>query len=300
MNQIQGENQGLSVYLAARDGRLDLAAPILARHLGISVEASLARLTASPGPIACNLNPIRARELQTLLSILGLPVFLREEAETALTDLSIQLAVWADAERSAKRVATVLNMDASVSASALQRSGGLVLAGLDQGFARATAQELRKIRGVIVILSDHATARYDVYRTRPLSNSEERQLAEARSLLGALTDPVTGAVAMALDRQNRDALLVRVQGLDLVAIDQTFQRFDLVLTGYEGWTGSELADFLAARTHKPRVAVETVSSERPLVLDLGLKRSLACQFCGDYGAIGLLVHPILSSRSRNA
>jgi hypothetical protein len=290
---------GHSVFLTATCARRDLAAPVLSQHLGIPQDEALARLANAPSRLAAGLSPQRAERLAAILATLGLSVSL-EVARSSCFDLSAQLAVWADAEKIAARLSPIVDRPPQDVARALGNCGGLILEGLDADTATTLSAHLGRLRGLVVTLSDRATALYDIYATRPLFDQEASRLAAVSSLLGTRRDGLTDAVATGLDRRNLDQLMSRLPDLDLIALDRAFQRFDLVLTGVTGWTDAQLADFLAARTHKPRAAFEMLSPSEPVKLDLGLKLHVARQFCADYAAIGLMVRPILSTRGRNA
>lgn len=299
MEQATDTQGGRSVFLTAICARRDLAASVLARHLGIPREAAIARLSSAPSQLATDLSPQDAERLAALLATLGLSVSL-DDVGARRFDLSAQLAVWADLEKTAVRLSQIVDRAPQDVARALRHCGGLILEGLDGDTATALSARLARVRGLIVTHSDRATALYDIYTTRPLFDLEATRLAAVTSLLGTRRDGLTEAVATGLDRRNLDRLMSRLSDLDLIALDRAFQRFDLVLTGVTGWTDADLADFLTARTHKPRAAFEMLSPSEPVKLDLGLKLHVARQFCADYAAIGLMVRPVLSSRGRNA
>ena len=217
-----------------------------------------------------------------------------------VVDLSLQLAVWADPAKTARRIARLIGGDPDALRARLLQPLGILLESLPADRADEVAARLAGARAVIVTRSDPASARYDVHATHPLDAVAAERLASIRRLIGARPDPLTEAVATDLDRPNRDALLQRLPDIGLMAIDRRFQRFDLLLTGVTGWTTVQLADFLVARTQMPRAAFEQLSPAVPVTLDLGLKVDVARQFCADYAALGLLVRPVLSPRGRKA
>lgn len=280
-----------------------LRAPVLAHSaiaatLGLSPTEAARRIES--GQLADGLSASRATRLQTVLSVLGLPVRIDNGAVEQRTDLSAQLSVWADGPRVAARLARILRLDPADVTVALAQPGGLVFPDLPPAAADRVGALLRRTRGLVVLASDTATARHDIHLGRPLTQGEADRLSETLRLIGTEADLLTGAVAMNLSRRHRDLLLARLPDLGLLAIDRSFQRFDLLLTGTTGWVTRELADFLTTRTHQPRARFETISPAAPLTLDLALTLPVARQFCADYAAIGLFVRPILSGRKTTA
>lgn len=265
---------------------------VLVATLGLPATEVARRLDS--GFLAEGLRATQAARLQTILSVLGLPVRIDDGTGQTRIDLSVQLSVWADAPRVARRVARLLRLDPDHVSRALAGPGGLVLSDLPRAAADGLAATLRRTRGLVVLASDTATALYDIHCARPLARHESDRLAETLRLLGSEPDLLTGAVAANLTRRHRDLLLARLPDLGLLALDRSFQRFDLLLTGTTGWVTRELADFLTTRTQQPRARFETLSSAAPLTLDLSLTMAVARQFCADYAAIGLFVRPILS------
>lgn len=289
----------LELRLVALPQSPAMMAAALAPLLGMPTGGLLDRLAEGRVMPVADLDPETARRISVLAAVMDWPVQIGPPLQGGLRDLSAQLAVWADAERVSARLAPLLGMDQAAVATALARPGGLVLAGLDPSRAAATEGLLRRTRGLVVTASDPATARHDIYPSRPLSRAEAERLSACLGRIGAAGDALTGALASGLSRVLRDHILSRCPDLDLVAIDRRFQRFDLVLTGTCGWVTRDLADFLAARTQQPRARFEALSPAAPVTLDLGLRDTVARQFCGDYAAIGLFVRPVLSHRSGN-
>ncbi|MEY4871298.1 MAG: hypothetical protein RLZZ563_628 [Pseudomonadota bacterium] len=278
-----------------------LAAPVLAKHLGISRQAALRRLGSAPCVLATCLDPQPAQRLLALMSALGLRVRLVQSNSAARrVDVSVQLSVWSDAKRLSKRIADVMDRDPHDIAIALAQPGGLILQDLDGDDANSLCAQLRRTRGLVILRSDPETAVYDVFANRPLSDAEGHRLRSCLRLIGSTPDPVTGAVAAGLGRSLRDHVLSRLPDLGLFALDRCFQRYDLMLSDVSGWLTKDLADFLAGRTAKPRSRFEVISPETPLPLDLGLTQQVARQFRGDYAAIGLNTRLVLSGRARNS
>lgn len=283
-----------SLHLAAPAVVPALAAPVLASHLGITERLAFRRLSTSPGPIAGGLGQEAAQRLCSVLSALGLQLYLRPDGDrTAQFDLSVQLSVWADSRRAVARLATVLSRDPADIAQALVRPGGLILPDLSQQQLRTLRDRLERIRGLILLYADRDAAMSDLFATHPLAPGQHARLTEMLRMIGARPDRVTGACAAGIGPAMRDHLMSRLPDLGLVALDRGLQRFDLYLTGVTGWVTKDLADFLATRTGQPRASFEVMSPAHPVLLDSGLTHSVLRQFCADYTAIGLTTRPLL-------
>lgn len=274
-----------------------LALDVLSCSLGLDRSEVAARLDHG---IAGNDIPAdMADRLRAVLDAAGCPAVSGRDAAAAVTDLSVQLAVWADPARVARRLASCLGRDEADIAADLARPGGMVLGGLSSAELTQMEALIGPVRGTVLTASDPATALYDVFASRPAGAASDDRLSPFLRLLGAAEDPLTGAIAANLSQRQCRYLMARLPDLGLLPLDQSFQRFDLRLTGTTGWVTRDLADFLAARTQQPRARFETLLPEAPVTLDLGLTRTVARQFCADYAAIGLFVRPVLSGRVGN-
>lgn len=284
----------LSLHLAAPAIFPELAAPVLASHLGITESLAFRRLSISPGLIARGLGPQAAQRLFSVLSALGLQLHLRPDGDrTAQFDLSVQLSVWADSRRAVARLAAVLSRDPDDIAQALVCPGGLILPDINQQQLRDLQDRLGLIRGLILLRADRDGALSDLFATRPLAPAQHSRLTEILRMIGARPDRLTGACAAGLCPAMRDHLMSRLPDLGLIALDRGLQRFDLYLTGVTGWVTKDLADFLATRTGQPRARFEVISPANPVRLDSGLTHAVLRQFCADYAAIGLSTRPLL-------
>jgi hypothetical protein len=299
MQPSECETTRVTLLLAAPSAVAQLAAPVLADHLGISTRTALQRLMASPGPIARQLAPQSAELLCSLLSALGLNPLIQPEGDRSpRCDLSIQRSIWVDPDRASRRLASALGLDIRSVDQAMGRPGGLMLTGLTLAEAQQMHQRLSAIRGLILLQSDRKTALYDVFATRPLRGDEGDALTAALRSISARPDPLSGACASGLDGPARKRLIAALPDLGLIALDRGVQRFDLQLVGVRGWVTQDLADFLVARTAQPRARFEVISPDEPVTLDRGLTHAVLRQFCADYAAIGLLTRPLLRGLSR--
>ncbi len=299
MQAIESDTGSFSLHLTAPSAAVELAAPVLAAHLGISLGSARHRLTSSAGPIAHRLPPQAAQLLFALLSALGLNLRLRPDDDLAsFGDLSIQKSVWAQPDRTARRLANVLGRDPADMDRALTQPGGLVLKDLSVGRMREIELRLASVRGLILLRSDRDSALYDIFPTRHMDLGTQGRLLAATGARLFGPDPLTGAIAAGLAATEKDRILAELPDLGLIALDRAVQRFDLYLTGVTGWVTRDLADFLVARTAQPRARFEVISPAEPILLDHGLTHDILRQFCADYAAIGLFTRPLLRGLSR--
>jgi hypothetical protein len=290
---------GQSLYLTVPIAVPGLAAPVLAAHLGITEKGALNRLSAGPGLIASGLGQQSAQQLFNLLSVLGLHLrVVPDSREMRRFDLSIQLSIWGDLNRTAERIAGLFSRDPMDVAKELTLPGGVLLPDLDAQAAQRIQDRLAVIPGVIVLCADRDAAQYDVFATRALSVDQRGRLAKSLRCIGARPDDLTGACAADLGVASRDHLISRFPDFGLLALERSVKRFDLYLTGVVGWVTKDLADFLVARTGHPRARFEVITPDDPVLIDRGLTHSVMRQFCGDYAAIGLFTRPLLRGLAR--
>lgn len=277
---------------------MPLAADLLARHLGLTRSAALERLAEAPSVIADAVDSTLGAHLAGLLRSCGMGVRL-EGAEPAegVVDLSIQLVMPIRVQRMMRLISRETGLPLDEVADGLRRPGGLVMHGL----ARAEAQRIRGTLGraafLSVTVSDPAGAIYDVFAPK---GHMTPALADRLRLIGAVQDPITGAVAIGLDHDLRERLVRQDEGARLLVLDRAFQRYDMYLTWASGWVCRDLADFLVSRTGLPRSRFEVMSHGRPLRIESGLTYAAARQFRADYGAIGLETRMVLSGLAENA
>jgi len=270
---------------------------VLATGLGIDRSEAGARLDS--GIVADNLQADDAVRLRSILSAAGLAATVADARSPSRKSLSIQLSVWADSARVVRRLAKVLDRDPAEVAARIVRPGGLVFTDLAPAEHARLSALAGRVRGTVLCTSDPDTALFDIYATRKLDHAETQLLDSTLDMAGCRQDNLTGAIAAGLTVDLCNRILSRLPGMGLRCIDQSFARFDLLLTGTSGWVTRDLCDFLAARTQQPRARFQSLSPASPVKLDLGLTARVARQFCADYAAIGLFVRPVLSTRAGN-
>jgi hypothetical protein len=276
------------ISLLAPSQAATLAAATLANHAGLPFDQALDRLTQAPSTLADAIDAKSADALVALLRAFGLNVRVdKTDAMLSRVDLSCHLPVWADIGRIAPAVAERLGRDVAATARALTGPGGLTLEGLCPDDARTMRRTLRRVKGVLVCLSNPETATYDIHLHGPF-DADERSACHGRlRLLGLFPDPLTGAIASGVNRALRDHVLAHFPNAGIVAPDRAFQRFAIDLCGVRGWVTSDLADFLTSRTAFPRARFEVVTPAAPVRIEASLSYAAARQFRADYAAIGL-------------
>lgn len=288
----------LRLVLVSTGPNAHLAAGVLARHLGETPEAALARLSQAPSVLAEAIDPDLARNLADLLRSFGLRVRLDAlQGPAATVDLSIQLAMPVRMARTIRIVAEQTGLAAEDVALRLDRPGGVILTGLSRAEVDRMRVRLDRVPSLNIIESDPASAVYDVFLP---DDHPDEALADRLRMMGAEPDPITNAIAAGLDRALCDHLQRRVPDAGMLVLDRAFQRYDLYLARATGWVTQDLADFLVARTGLPRSRFEVLSERLPLRIELGLPHAAARQFRADYASIGLHTFLVLAGLVQTA
>lgn len=260
---------------------------VVAGYLDLDPDSLHLSLGAPQVAVRDGLSRADATRLRGLLQAMGWPASIRPGSDRPATDLSLQPAVWADHARLVRRLSRLLDEDASSIRDGLFRPGGLVIPVASPKRDAISPATLRHLRGLIHVTSDPLTARHDLFPLRPLDRNVLAAIQRDLRPFAASPGALTGAIAEGLTTPLRDRAMARLSGMDVIAVNRAFQRFELHLIGVSGWVGSELADFLSLRTGQPRARFEVISAADPVVLDTALTHGVARQFCADYAAIGL-------------
>lgn len=285
-------SSGLRLVLVSTGPNAHLAADLLARHLGETPEAALARLAHAPSVLAEAVDPHIAQNLAGLLRSFGLRVRLDalHGPETPV-NLSIQISMPVRMQRTIRIVAEQTGLSPAEATLGLQRPGGVILKGVSRAEAARMRAKLDRVGTLTVIESDPASAIYDVFLP---DRDPGEALTDRLRMMGAEADPITNAIASGLDGALCDHLLRRMPDAGMLVLDRAFQRYDLYLSRATGWVTQDLADFLVARTGLPRSRFEVLSDRLPLRIELGLPHAAARQFRADYASIGLHTFLVLS------
>ena len=301
MSSLAQSNRFLRLSLVSPCASISLAAPTLARHLGISQREAVKRLSAVPGTLSDRLETFRAQQLASLLGALGVAIRLdlpqgRQKSFKPIEvvfDLSVQPVDVGNIDELAAALHQSLptnlwsekKFDLERLRTEIAGPGGLVLENLAAKQINEIRRRLRKTAGLRIAVSNKATAVYDILPDPRISGALPDGLASSLAYLGVGACILTGAVAARVDGATKDHVLKRFGSLGLVALNQDFQRFDLFLTGVRNLSPRELADFLVVRSELPRQMLERMP--RPLKIETGLTRANALAFQSDYTALGL-------------
>lgn len=262
-----------------------LAAPLLSRHLSITVAEAMHRLARGPGPLAERLSRPHAERLAALLQTLGMRVEIESQHANATPrqiDLSLQPSHGSDLRRLARGLALTLNLSEQRVLHDLRQPGGVILRAPDAGLVDRLRRAMRRLTGLQIATSARESAILDLF---PRTPTQSRALMRHLNLLGLTACPFNGALASGLDAKMVDHLTLRF-GDQVVGLERAFQRLDLYLTGPGTMPPMDLADFLATRRHGTG-QIETLSPTVPLRIETGLSYAAALQFQTDYEMIGL-------------
>jgi hypothetical protein len=271
------------ITVTAASPAAPLAIPFIAGKLGIEPARVAAQLASLPAVLAEALPDREARDLATMLSLIGLPVRLdpalsdRPVAAEAV-DMAIHLAEGADRTAAVAALARVLG--GAADPAALDRASGLVLTGLAAAEQARIGRALTAAGGLRVTVSARSSAVYDLFAPR-----SPRLCAEI-SRLGLGRCRLSGALAGALNLTTARRLLA-LAGPAAVLIDRAFQRHDLWLQAAPGLSRAELLAFLETRPGADRTLLRRTATGHALRLDADLARPMAARFIEDYAAIGI-------------
>jgi hypothetical protein len=285
----------LRVVLDAAPPRGVLAAAVLAAEARLPLDEAVVRLSDAPGELTSGIEPAAAHRLVLTLRLFGLRVRAEpadgpRQSTSVRFDLALQ---WSRAEACPAGIEVVaerLGCPLDVAAEGLASPSGLILSGQDWAAVCGWRQALRRVSGLRLVVSDPQAALYDLL---PLGQRADSAQAVALLLhlrrLGIAQCPMTGAVGTGLDLAMRDHVLRRFPRAGFVAVNQDFQRFDLLLTGVTGLDAGDLDGFLRTRGGLGRRTDGTVrdGTADPLRIECALGRTDALAFQSDYAAIGI-------------
>lgn len=264
--------------VSAPDHLVQLAAPIVAIHLGMSraeavAQLHLGRLDMGDGRAAARLLP--------LLQVLG---FSPRSVAPQPDPFAVQVVHPAEATRHAPLLARLLHRSPVSALCALQRPGGIILTDLT---AEQVADARQHLRGVAGVRLTRAQGPSDLFAVAPLEAAKGRALSRHLAVMGLTPCRFSGALAAGLSSQQVAQLRTRFDDTGLLALNRAFQRFDLFLIGTNGLPAKDVAAFLSTRADLSGAMVEAVTPLCPLQIERGLTRASAIQFQADYAAIGL-------------
>lgn len=283
---LEGEVQ---MSLRATSGHAGLAVDVLADRFGLSRSNTESVLERGYGVLAPRMAAAQARAAVPLLAALGLRVVIQPvEAlpPDEFCDVSIRVQNPKVTNRLIARLDKLMGL-ADLTPASFNTPSGLVLTGLSPARAEWLCTALRPLTGTQTAISDHQTAIYDLFAPSGLTEAEDMEVRRFLSLVGAVPGGFGDAVGTGLDRRELDRVVARFSAIDLVGVNQAFQRHDLLIIGKGSLTTTEFADFLMTRPAAQTIPARKLMEALPLRLEGCLTRSKARQFLADYSAIGM-------------
>lgn len=287
LSQLADENVQLS--LLATTGPVGLAAALLTERFGLSPGYAQSVLEQGYGLLIARLGLSEARAAMPLLAALGLRVAVQPclaLPPDEVCDVSIRIAKAKHATRAILALERLMGLT-GLSATAFCGLEGHVVGGLSVARAEWLAAALRHLSGVSAALSEHRTARYDLFAEAELTETESSAVRRHLRLLGSAVGGFSDAIGSGLDRRVVERLLVRFPDLGLFAANQAFQRHELLLIGKGSLSRQEFVDFLVSRPIAQSIPARLLLTSLPLRVESLLTRPAAKQFLADYQGIGM-------------
>jgi hypothetical protein len=231
----------------------------------------------------------QAREVMPLLTALGLRVALQPvEAlpPDEFCDLSIRVSDIKHAPDLIARLESWMGLTC-LEVCSFNTPCGLVLTDLPLPRAEALCRAVSQLPGVHSVMSEHRTARYDLFAQSPLCEQDDADVKRHLRLLGASTGGFGDALGSGLERRVLERVLARFADLDLIGVNQIFQRHELLIVGKGSLTLQEFADFLMTRPAAQWIPMRNLLDALPMRVESCLTRAAAKQFLADYSAIGI-------------
>ena len=297
MSQLVNEDVQLS--LLATTGHPGLAAELLTERFGLSLDYAESVLDRGYGLLVARLAKAQARAALPLLAILGLRVAIQpceSLPPDEFGDVSIRFVEPKNATKLILALARLLGLT-GLTAGSFCGPEGHVLAGLSPAKAEWLGHALRKISGVSVVLSEHQSARFDIFSGAELTEQECMAIRRHLRLLDCSIGGFSGAIGSGMDRRAVERVLARFPDLGLFGVNQAFQRHELLIIGKGTLTQQEFIDFLVTRPVAGKVPARQLLNALPLRVEAFLTRSAAKQFLADYSAIGMQAITRLVRRS---
>lgn len=264
-----------------------LAAGTLAQHLGVTKAAAERLLSGGGGLEVARSRAASVRAALPVLAALGVQMALRPVhavGEPELCDLSLRLS---GPLTRAAAVLERLGLTRALRESECHGPSGWVIESLPRPLAEEVAAGLRAIPGAQVTLAAQIGARYDLFAAGGRMGPGLNALCQHLALLGCVIRGPSKALATGLDRRTLNHVMTHFAHLNLVGVNQAFQRYQLYLTGYGRLTQNELRDFLTTRGANWADARDAIESGKGWRVEGGLSRAAARQFLMDYATIGL-------------
>ncbi|MEO8240699.1 MAG: hypothetical protein ABI832_00230 [bacterium] len=287
LSQLVEEDVQLS--LLAASGNAGLAAAMLAERFGLDLQYAENVLEQGYGLLIPRLATSQAREALPLLAALGLRVAIQPVdamPPDEYCDVSVRLA---KAKYAPKLIATLQKMMGLEQLTVQSFGGpqGLVVPALSLARAEWLWSALRQLPGVFASLSEHQAAQYDLFAETELDQANFTAVKDYLRLLGCEAGGFGDAVACGLDLRSIERIMVRFPDLGLFAVNQAFQRYEVLVIGKGALSTQEFADLMTTRPVARALAPRQLMQSLPLKLDYWLTRMATSQFMADYDSIGI-------------
>lgn len=281
--------EDVQLSLLATLGHAGLAAELLSERFGLAPEYASSVLDQGYGLLIARLGRQQALAALPLLATLGLRVAIQPcdaMPPDEFCDISIRLS---DGKPAAKLIITLERLMGLTGLTPASFCGpsGYVVAGLSPSKAEWLGQAMRKIAGVSAVLSEHLTARYDLFAEAELTEQENTAVRMHLRLLGSGNGCFGDAIGCGLDRRILQRMLDKFPELGLFGVNQAFQRHELLIIGKGTLCQQELVGFLMTRPIAQAIPARLLLKSLPLRVESFLTRSAAKQFLADYSAIGM-------------
>ena len=279
----------VQMSLLATTGPAGLAVEFLTERFGLSADYAMSVLDQGYGVLIARLGRAEAKAAMPLLATLGLRVVVQPcEAlpPDEFCDVSIRIS---DAKAAAKLMVTLERLLGltGLTAGAFGGAEGHVIRGLSPARAEWLCHALRKQSAVVTAVSEHQTARHDLFAEAELTEQESTAVRRHLRLLGASVGDFGDAIGVGLDRRVLDRMLQKFPDLGLFGANQAFQRHELLIIGKGTLTQAEFVDFLMTRPIAGAIPARQLLRSLPLRVENFLTRNAVRQFLSDYTAIGM-------------
>lgn len=289
MGSSQVAEDDVRLSLLAAHGHVGLAEDMLVSRLGLERSHAKTVLEQGSGLLVERMSHASAQRVIPLLATLGLQSAINL-CSGLPADETCDVSVRASRPKALRKAIAAIERLAGVAdltSSDFAGPAGLVLQGVPVSRADRLCDALRRISGVSAAMSEAATARYDLFAEKDLADAEMLALRDQVRLMGCPWGGFGDALACDLDARSVQRLLGRFRGLGLFAVDQAFQRHELVVLGRGGLSQTEFLDFMVTRPMAAGLSPRELCRSLPMKVEENLTRTAAAQFLADYQGIGI-------------
>jgi len=289
MGSSQVAEEDVQLSLMAAHGHIGLAEDMLVSRLGLDRHHAKTVLEQGSGLLVERMSQAKAQSVIALLATLGLQAASRP-CNGIPADETCAVSVRVSRPKVLRRVlATIERLVgvADLTSSDFAGPAGLVLQGVPVSRGDWLCDALRRLPGVSATMSEAASARYDLFAEQYLADSDMLALRDQLRLMGCPWGGFGDALACDLEARVVQRLLSRFRGLGLYAVDQAFQRHELVVIGRGHLSQTEFMDFMRTRPMAAGKSPGDLLRALPIKVEENLTRNAASQFLTDYQGIGI-------------